>query len=436
MQARLAKIRERFSHMAEGNQVYRTRAVVGILVVTALIVAGFYYLAGLANTNDKLSSSGAIEATEIRIAPEIGGKVTEVLVDEGDHVDQGQVLLRLDDAVLQNQREQAVAGVAQAQAAAAGTQLELELAQQAYDALFDGLDLATAAALQEVADSRNAVDEAQRHVTNLMEPGKDTDISSAQASVVLTRNALDKAKDDFEPYANKPEDNLVRANLQLRLSQAQAAYDDAVRRLNNLEGSADSIDLGMGQANLEVARARLAHAEDDYAALNDGPDPDKLTLAQDSLAQARAGQTAAQANLAAAQATLDSADLQIAKATILAPAAGTVLYQNIQPGELANPGMVVIVLARLDQLTITVFLPEDKYGQVSLGDKAELETDSFPGEVFAATVTRIADQAEFTPRNVQTGEGRRTTVFAIELRLDDPQGRLKPGMPADVYFSR
>jgi hypothetical protein len=63
-----------------------------------------------------------------------------------------------------------------------------------------------------------------------------------------------------------------------------------------------------------------------------------------------------------------------------------------------------------------------------------MTVDSFPDETFTATVTRIADQAEFTPRNVQTEDGRRATVFAIDLALLDPTGRLKPGMPADVEF--
>ena len=115
--------------------------------------------------------------------------------------------------------------------------------------------------------------------------------------------------------------------------------------------------------------------------------------------------------------------------------AGTVLYRNIEPGEIVSPGATLVVIAQLDVLTITVYLPEDRYGQVNLEDTAEVQVDSFPGENFTATVTHIADEAEFTPRNVQTSEGRRTTVFAIELKLDDPEGKLKPGMPADVYFS-
>jgi len=92
-------------------------------------------------------------------------------------------------------------------------------------------------------------------------------------------------------------------------------------------------------------------------------------------------------------------------------------------------------LGLLDQLTITVYVPEDRYGGISLGNLAAVNIDAFPGVSFTATVIRIADQAEYTPRNVQTAEGRRTTVFAIELSVEDPDRKLKPGMPADVIFS-
>lgn len=429
-------VQKRMETLANGDKKERLRVVVGGVVVLAILVASTLYLVGKAKANGALYSTGAVEATQVRIAPEIGGKVSEVLVEEGDHVEAGQPLLRLDDAMLRNQRDQAQAGLAQAQAAVSAAQLDLEGAQQDYDSLFDHLDLATAMALQELADARDAVDEAQRRVNNLSSPGKETDIESAQATVVLTKDKLDKAQEDFDDYADKPETNLVRASYQLRLAAAQAAYDDAVRRLNNLEGSANDIDLSVARADLEVAQARQAQAESDYADLADGPDPDQLALAEDRLQLAKAQLEAANANVAAAQAALDSAGLQLAKAELLAPAAGTILYRNIQPGEFVSPGATIIVLAQLDELTITVYLPEDRYGEVNLGDQAEIEVDSFPGETFAASVTRIADQAEFTPRNVQTGAGRRTTVFAIELRLDDPAGKLKPGMPADVYFSR
>jgi len=142
----------------------------------------------------------------------------------------------------------------------------------------------------------------------------------------------------------------------------------------------------------------------------------------------------AQSQVEMARAAIGVIEAQMAKLNLTAPSDGIVLSRSVEAGEVVVPGAPLLTLGRLDDLTITVYIPEDRYGNVRLGQTARVSVDSFPGQEFNATVARIADQAEFTPRNVQTQEGRRTTVFALELIVDDPDGRLKPGMPADVTF--
>jgi len=180
--------------------------------------------------------------------------------------------------------------------------------------------------------------------------------------------------------------------------------------------------------------------------VSEGPDPEALALAEARLAAAEARLAAAKAGpsaeqLAAAQAQVESAqraedtlELQLSKLVVAAPFEGVVLSISAELGETATTGATLLVLGRQDDKTITVYIPEDLYGQLSLGQAAEVRVDSFPGERFNATVVNIADQAEFTPRNVQTVEGRKNTVFAIKLGVEDPEERLKAGMPADVVF--
>jgi HlyD family secretion protein len=90
----------------------------------------------------------------------------------------------------------------------------------------------------------------------------------------------------------------------------------------------------------------------------------------------------------------------------------------------------------LDELTITVYVPEDRSGQIKLGQQAQVTVDSWPRRngLRRRESIHIADQAEFTPRNVQTVEGRSSTVYAIKLKVTDSEGKLKIGMPADVVF--
>jgi len=105
-----------------------------------------------------------------------------------------------------------------------------------------------------------------------------------------------------------------------------------------------------------------------------------------------------------------------------------------QAGEVAATGAQVLALTRPDTLTITVYVPEEEIGLIKLGQAATLTVDSFPAEVFTGHIIQIADSAEFTPRNTSTTEGRKTTVFAVKLAIDNTAGLLKAGMPTDLIF--
>jgi multidrug efflux pump subunit AcrA (membrane-fusion protein) len=114
------------------------------------------------------------------------------------------------------------------------------------------------------------------------------------------------------------------------------------------------------------------------------------------------------------------------------PIDGVVLTRAAEPGEITMAGGTMLVVGNLSTLTLTVYVPEDRYGQINLGQEYPVTVDSFPKQVFMGKVTHIADQAEFTPRNVQTVAGRKNTVYAVRLTLPNPTLALKPGMPADV----
>jgi HlyD family secretion protein len=156
--------------------------------------------------------------------------------------------------------------------------------------------------------------------------------------------------------------------------------------------------------------------------------------AQNAVEQAQAAVEQAQKAVAQSQANLDLTDTQLAKLTVSAPQDGVILTRNVEPGEFVQPGASVITMADLNGLTITVYVPEDHYGEITLGQQTQVSVDSFPTKTFTATVSSISDQAEFTPRNVQTVEGRSATVYAVKLKVSDPEGKLKLGMPADVVF--
>jgi HlyD family secretion protein len=119
---------------------------------------------------------------------------------------------------------------------------------------------------------------------------------------------------------------------------------------------------------------------------------------------------------------------------VASPLTGVVLAELARAGEVVAVGAPILTIADLHEVWIKLYIPLPKLGQIALGRRATVTTDALPGRTFTGTVTEVSQQAEFTPRNVQTAEGRRTTVFAVRLSSGQADGQLKPGMPADVTF--
>ena len=384
----------------------------------------------LSDEGETLSASGVVEAVEVQVAAETSGRITELLVKESDAVEAGDPLLRLEAESLQIQRRQILAA---GKAINAALELELIGAKQALDDLYEDTPFILVQAQLDLANARDALRVAE-YTWRVRQEGQRANpetIRQAEAKLVLAEDALDDAKGNYDSLSGRSRDDPARALALVNWVNAQTARNSALRNLNWFTGHPTEIQQEILDAEVAAAEAHIQRAELEVEKWSAGPDPDALALAEARIANGEAQLEAAQAQL---EAELDAIDLELDKYVVLAPVSGVVIVRNVEPGELILPGAPAMTIGQLDELTLTVYLPEDRYGQVSLGDTALATVDSYPGESFEAVVTRIADRAEFTPRNVQTEEDRRSTVYAIVLRVDDPDGKLKPGMPADVSF--
>ncbi len=143
---------------------------------------------------------------------------------------------------------------------------------------------------------------------------------------------------------------------------------------------------------------------------------------------------AVEAQVGVARAALDLLEVQTEKLTLPAPISGLVLEMPAHVGELAVPGAPLATLADLENMTLTVYVPEDEIGMVQIGQPVSVTVDAYPDRTFPGTVGFIASQAEFTPKNVQTREERVNMVFAVKVKLPNDDHALKPGMPADAVI--
>lgn len=335
----------------------------------------------------------------VNLAFKTGGQVAEVVVDEGEAVTEGQTLARLT-----NQEE--------IEATVANAEMELLNAQQARKTLSENAGVEAALALQAIADAKDALRETERYYRNLQAGGRGTDIDQAKADVVILKDTLDQAQKKFNDYANRPEDNLRRATLLSKLAEAKQRYDDAVRLLNNLQGSASELDLAIAQADIAVAEAQLALAEQDYADLDNGPDPDDIAAAEARI-------NAAETNLHAARIALDNIEL-------LAPFDGTVVDLGVKEGELVNPGQAVVVLADFSQWVVeTDDLTEIEVPEISLGQAVTVTPDALPDLELSGTVESISNLYE---------EKRGDVTYTAKILLDEGDPRLRWGMTVVVTF--
>jgi HlyD family secretion protein len=409
-------------------QAYRKSIWISFLLIALLTLNGCDVLTQ--SSQESLTASGVVEVVEVAVSAEIGGRVENVYVEEGDAVSREQILFDVDDDELQLQREQIMAS---SQAAVTQARLELIQAEQALEDLYEAVAMTRAQTQKELADAKDALDDAEymHRVRQQGNRASQATIDAAEARLLLAEKAVDRAKAEYDKYSGRDSDSEAKAIALRRLANARIDRDAALRDLNWYKGSPTEIDQTLLDADVAMAEARVEEAQRQLGKWENGPDPDEVAVAEARIAFAQASLELAEIQQ---EAQLRSLDLKLEDTVIKAPIDGVILTKSVDEGEVISPGVSVITLGNVVRMKLTVYIPENQYGQVDLGDQARVEVDSFPGEIFSAEVIRIADEAEYTPRNVQTEEERQTTVFAIQLAVEDPEGKLKPGMPADVTF--
>lgn len=437
--------------MNKTNSNNPLRRFLPLLLIAAVIAGGAYAYSQsqkqIVGSTSGLGASGTIEARTVNVAAEVGGRVIEAKVEEGQKVTAGQTLAKLDDAALQAQYAQAKAAV--------------QAAQANYDLLTAG------PTAEQVKQAEAALMIATASYSRTIGGGRDSDVAAAQAAL----NAASAAYNKVKGGATAEDIAVVEANMRsakAALDTAQFAYDNAFRQnpaaigasptalalqqatnvyaaakaqYDKVTKPADAAQLAAAYTQVESARAALEKVDGQARDFDIATAKAQIQQAQAALDALKIGPRqqqldAAKAQIASAQAVVQGIEVQLKKSVITAPLDGVLLTRNIEQGEMASPGAAAFTIGRLDNLELVVYLAEEKFALVKQGQAANVHVDAYPGREFNATVLRIADKAEFTPRNVSTADGRKDTVYAVTLSIANPDNALKAGMPADVTFTQ
>jgi HlyD family secretion protein len=376
-----------------------TSPVKPLVALAALATAGFLafnYLPILPRGNSGvLKTSGNIEVTDAQVSFKIPGRVETRPVDEGMVVQKGQVVATLEKADLKQEVELRKA--------------ELDAAQAALAKLVAGSreeEIRTAAALLQEAEAKLAELEAGSRKQQII--SAEAAVQAANAEVTRTERDLARA------------DRLLQTNSipQENYDRAKTAFNVATQQAREAAEQLGLVREGPRQEQIEQVRAARNQAKAQYDMVKTGARKEDIDQARARVEQAKAA--------------LELAQTRLGYATIMAPMAGVVLSKNIEPGEYVAPGTPVITVGDLEDVWLRAYIPENQLGRVKVGQKARVTTDTYPGKSYEGRISFISQEAEFTPKNVQTEKERVKLVYRVKIDLANPSMELKPGMPADA----
>lgn len=374
----------------------RLKLLLGIIVVAALVAALVFSQRRSAPEH----VSGFIEADEIRLGSRVGGRVAEVIVQEGDHVELGQVLVRLEPFDLKARLAQAEATLAAHRA--------------------DNQRLSAGLRPEEIAQRKSRVDRLQATVNKLKAGPLSEEIAAAQSRLQLAEAQFDRAKKGYDrtmSLANRDTGAVSRDEIDLAtesLKVAEAGLEVRREELLLMKRGTRSEDIEASEAELHEATQAKQLAEAGFRI--------------EEIAQSLAIVQSAEAAVAVIRTQIDELDIK-------AGVAGIVDAIQLRPGDLVPANSPVLTLIDTSRLWVRVYVPENQL-DIRLGELYAVTADSYPNQEFSAKVTFVSNHAEFTPRNVQTVDERAKQVFRVKLDLQNGSDRLRPGMAADIWLRR
>jgi HlyD family secretion protein len=381
--------------------------VAGILVAIAV----WHFFFASKNGTESIVLSGNIDVTQVDLAFKIPGRLSRRLVEEGDNVASGQRVAVLDDTDQRLQLQKAIADVDYASAILA----EFEAGSRP----------------DEIRRARAVVEQARFNLNELQNGSRNQEIAEAEADLAramaderTAESQLTLAKNDFSRYEAVFADGGISLQaFETYRTRLDSATNTAAAAASRRQAAEQRLSLrreGSRKERIRQARSALTQAEAAYALVKAGP-------RQEAIDQARAKKQAA----AAAQAV---ARQQLAETVLFAPFDGVVLSTSAEPGSYLNPGSPVLTIGDIANVWVRAFISETDLGRIRLNQQAEVTVDAYPDRSWKGRVSYISSAAEFTPRSVQTTEERTNLVYRVKIQLNNSEGVLKPGMPADAVI--
>jgi HlyD family secretion protein len=348
--------------------------------------------------NLRISSTGTITPVQsVNLSPKTAGVLKQLLVQQGDRVEQGQIIAYMDQADLKGQLLQAQAGVSQAQA-------NLE-------------KLRNGSRPEEIAQSRARLNQSQQQLLALQNGNRSQDIAQAQAQVVSARARINLANSKLQQYDQLKNAGAVSLE---RFNEVTADAQTALADLNVAQQKLDLLKIGSRNEEIGRAQASVAEARAGYSLTLKGSRPEDIEQAK--------------AQLDSAEGQLQVIQSRLADTVIRAPFSGIVTQKYATVGAFVTPttsasntssATSTSIVAIAQELEIVAKIAEVDIGQIRLGQPVEINVDAYPEQVFKGQVRLISPEA-IVDQNV--------TTFQVRVAILTGQKQLLSGMNADLTF--
>ena len=382
--------------------------LLGLLAAGAGLVGVGYFLLR-PKTAEPIELSGRVEGYETDIGAKVSGRIEYVAVREGDTVQKGQLIVRLDDAEVQAQLREAQARVTAAQQQEQQARFQL-------DVLNSRIEEANLSFQQAQGDAQGRISQATSNVA-----AAEAQLNQAQAQLQQTEAELKLAKIDRDRFVTLVQGGAI----------AKQRFDQAQTQVESLEATVlarrSTVEAARKQVN--AAQGQLVQAQ--TTSLNPNMRKTQVEALQKQLDQARAQLKAAQSEVARTQAAQQQIATKINDLKVVSPIDGTVTARTVEPGEVVAAGKALLSVINPNTVYLRGYIPEGDIARVRVGQSAKVHLDSFPNQPLSARVAAIDTQASFTPENTYFKKDRVKQVFGVKLSIDHPGGLAKPGMPAD-----
>jgi len=384
------------------------------IVIIAVLVSIFIYNGFQKNSSavvyadggTYIEASGSVESNAVDVSSEVTGIIIESSINEGDEVKAGQIITKINNTTLQNQYDQA--------------KNNLEVSEKTIDSIKSNINSMQIQNVDMVNQAESAYLYAEAEYEKVMDGASSDEIKQAEETVNQNEINLKYIKTNLDKNKELLEQGAI----------SQSMFDETLKNYNISET----------QFNTALAQFNLVKSY---------PTESSIKAAQNKMFQAKAGyelsisngdfqlkELQSQLEIAQIQSehsrnTVEQSKTEINKTIITSPIDGVVNSLLIKQGEFIQAGKKVAEIYDNDNVEVRVYVSESNIGNVKVGQDVNVFVDS-ESKPFKGKVIRINNEAEFTPKNIQTKEERVNTVFEVKIEVLDRSGTIKPGMPVDV----